>query len=248
MIRQKGGGRSGVQRTPRFGAREQRIRSDEDTALSKLSPKIQNRLPRSLWCDRRALGRHLVLPHDEPGSSSPQTRKAISSRRSNRLHTTQRSVADVLRLKFFFFVCPLRGAVSLTSWEFTSNYSRLNLRLEGICWLPDGIPKHHKLLVLQPLLSLHLQPSITHLRQKAETTCLSYCFIVVEFQRSQRETDWAPEWGRGSLSIRAHTPAIKALNSHDCRQKRTGIEKIVARNSRDFLSFLVVFLCTGCVQ
>ena len=39
MIRQKGGGRSGVQRTPRFGAREQKIRSDEDTALSKLSPK-----------------------------------------------------------------------------------------------------------------------------------------------------------------------------------------------------------------
>ena len=35
----KGGGRSGVQRTPRFGAREQKIRSDEDTALSKLSPK-----------------------------------------------------------------------------------------------------------------------------------------------------------------------------------------------------------------
>ena len=29
--------------------------------------------------------------------------------------------------------------------------------------MPDGIPKHHKLLVLQPLLSLHLQPSITHL-------------------------------------------------------------------------------------
>ena len=39
MIRQKGGGRSGVQRTPRSGAREQKIRSDEDTALSKLSPK-----------------------------------------------------------------------------------------------------------------------------------------------------------------------------------------------------------------
>ena len=35
----KGGGRSGVQRTPRFGAREQKIRSDKDTALSKLSPK-----------------------------------------------------------------------------------------------------------------------------------------------------------------------------------------------------------------
>ena len=29
--------------------------------------------------------------------------------------------------------------------------------------MPDGIPKHHKPLLLQPLLSLHLQSSITHL-------------------------------------------------------------------------------------
>ena len=29
--------------------------------------------------------------------------------------------------------------------------------------MPDGIPKHHKPLLLQPLLSLHLQPSIPHL-------------------------------------------------------------------------------------
>ena len=37
-------------------------------------------------------------------------------RETSRLSTyTQRSVADALRLKFFFFVCPLRGAVSLTS-------------------------------------------------------------------------------------------------------------------------------------
>ena len=32
----KGGGRLGVQRTPSFGAREQKIRSDEDTALIQI--------------------------------------------------------------------------------------------------------------------------------------------------------------------------------------------------------------------
>ena len=35
----KGGGRPGVQGTPRFGAREQKIRSDEDTALIQIESK-----------------------------------------------------------------------------------------------------------------------------------------------------------------------------------------------------------------
>ena len=81
----KGGGRSGVQRTPRFGAREQKIRSDEDTALSKLSPKIQKKLPRSF-----------VMRQESPerrGSSRSQILKA-SLQRLHRLyiyHTEKRS-------------------------------------------------------------------------------------------------------------------------------------------------------------
>ena len=78
----KGGGRSGVQRTPRFGAREQKIRSDEDTALSKLSPKDPKELPRSSWCDRRALGTHITLPHDVPLVSP-----TVHHRRSSRVTT-----------------------------------------------------------------------------------------------------------------------------------------------------------------
>ena len=41
----KGGGRPGVQRTPGFGARERRVRSDEDedTALIQIESKIHSR-------------------------------------------------------------------------------------------------------------------------------------------------------------------------------------------------------------
>ena len=35
----KGGGRPGVQRTPKFGARERKVRSDEDTALIQIETK-----------------------------------------------------------------------------------------------------------------------------------------------------------------------------------------------------------------
>ena len=86
MIRQKGGGRSGVQRTPRFGAREQKIRSDEDTALSKLSPKDPKEIAKKF---RDATG--------EPREKRllPITKlKGISARRPYRLsiyHTEKRS-------------------------------------------------------------------------------------------------------------------------------------------------------------
>ena len=96
MIRQKGGGRSGVQRTPRFGAREQKIRSDEDTALSKLSPKDPKEIAKK-FRDATGEPREKRLLHI---TNSKATRQ--------RLHLlftyTQRSVADALRLKFFFFL------------------------------------------------------------------------------------------------------------------------------------------------
>ena len=111
MIRQKGGGRSGVQRTPRFGAREQKIRPDEDTALSKLSPKDPKEIAEKFRDGTGEPGEMEALLHRQVTNlkASQQRDLLVSS------YITQRSVADVLRSKFFFFVCPLRGAVSLTS-------------------------------------------------------------------------------------------------------------------------------------
>ena len=85
MIRQKGGGRSGVQRTPRFGAREQKIRSDEDTALSKLSPKDPKEIAKKF---RDATGelreKRLLHNHKLKGKSIETSRLYI-------YHTEKRS-------------------------------------------------------------------------------------------------------------------------------------------------------------
>ena len=113
MIRQKGEGRSGVQRTPRFGAREQKIRSDEDTALSKLSPKDPKEIAKKFREWRGAA--HLM------GLSSITTRKAILQR-PHVSAITQRSVADALRLKFF-----LNSVASTTHASLLSALSRLAL-------------------------------------------------------------------------------------------------------------------------
>ena len=99
----KGGGRPGVQRTPRFGAREQKIRSDEDTALSKLSPKIQKKLPRSF-----------VMRQESPerrGSSRSQILKA-SLQRLHCLyiyHTEKRSGRATPEI-FLFLSVPCGGS------------------------------------------------------------------------------------------------------------------------------------------
>ena len=84
MIRQKGGGRSGVQRTPRFGAREQKIRSDEDTALSKLSPKDPKEFAKKF---RDATGE----PREKRHSTSQIQRKLDRDYTSRRIHTEKRS-------------------------------------------------------------------------------------------------------------------------------------------------------------
>ena len=98
MIRQKGGGRSGVQRTPRFGVREQKIRSDEDIALSKLSPKDPKEIAKKFreWM-RKSRRDEAPLHLQVTNLKASQQRDFIVSP-----YTTQRSAADALRLKFFF--------------------------------------------------------------------------------------------------------------------------------------------------
>ena len=85
MIRQKGGGRSGVQRTPRFGAREQKIRSDEDTALSKLSPKDPKEIAKKF--------REWMRKSQGDGGSSTSTNhklKGINKETLSSLHISHR--------------------------------------------------------------------------------------------------------------------------------------------------------------
>ena len=103
----KGGGRSGVQRTPRFGAREQKIRSDEDTALSKLSPKDPKEIAKKFreWM-RKPRRDEAPLHLQVTNLKASQQRDSIVSP-----YTTQRSVADVLRLKFCARLGRQNGAV-----------------------------------------------------------------------------------------------------------------------------------------
>ena len=105
MIRQKGGGRSGVQRTPRSGAREQKIRSDEDTALSKLSPNDPKEIAKKF--------REWMRKSQGDGGSSTSTNhklKGISTKGPSRLfiyHTEKRSRRATLEI--FLFCLSLAG-------------------------------------------------------------------------------------------------------------------------------------------
>ena len=97
----KGGGRSGVQRTPRFGAREQKIRSDEDTALSKLSPKIQRNCQEISWVDEEARRDGPLLNHNTKRHSPETSRLYI-------YHTEKRSGRATPEI-FLFFCLSLAG-------------------------------------------------------------------------------------------------------------------------------------------
>ena len=103
----KGGGRPGVQRTPRFGAREQRFDLTKIQLSSKLSPKDPKEFAKKF---RDATGEPREKRLLQITNSKATYRDPIVS-----TYTTQRSVADALRLKFFFFCLSLAGAVSLTS-------------------------------------------------------------------------------------------------------------------------------------
>merc|ERR1712005_98720 len=87
-------------RTQRFGAREQRFDLTKIQLSSKLSPKDPKEFAKKIREWRGAA----------PGKGRPtHNNKKGNSIETPRLFAyTQRSVADALRLKFFF-VCPLRG-------------------------------------------------------------------------------------------------------------------------------------------
>ena len=117
----KGGGRPGVQRTPRFGAREQRFDLTKIQLSSKLSPKDPKEFAKKIREWRGAApGKGRPTHHNTKGNSTETSRLFAH---------TQRSVADALRLKFFFFfVCPLRG-----QFHSRRESSRRTSRLEGFC-------------------------------------------------------------------------------------------------------------------
>ena len=90
----KGGGRPGVQRTPRFGAREQRFDLTKIQLSSKLSPKDPKEFAKKIREWRGAApGKGRPTHHNTKGNSTETSRLFAH---------TQRSVADALRLKFFF--------------------------------------------------------------------------------------------------------------------------------------------------
>ena len=98
----KGGGRPGVQRTPRFGAREQRFDLTKIQLSSKLSPKDPKEFAKKF---RDATG--------EPREKRllQITNLKATLQRPHRLyiyHTEKRSGRATPEI-FLFFVCPLRG-------------------------------------------------------------------------------------------------------------------------------------------
>ena len=98
----KGGGRPGVQRTPRFGAREQRFDLTKIQLSSKLSPKDPKEFAKKF---RDATG--------EPREKRllQITNLKATLQRLHRLyiyHTEKRSGRATPEI-FLFFVCPLRG-------------------------------------------------------------------------------------------------------------------------------------------
>ena len=121
MIRQKGGGRPGVQRTPRFGAREQRFDLTKIQLSSKLSPKDPKEFAKKF---RDATG--------EPREKRllQITNLKATLQRLHRLyiyHTEKRSGRATPEI-FLFFVCPLRG-----QFHSRRESSRRTSRLEGFC-------------------------------------------------------------------------------------------------------------------
>ena len=82
--------------------------------------------------------------------------------------------------------------------------------------MPDGIPKHHKLLVLQPLLSLHLQPSITHL-VLLSTACPTSLASEPNIRGGRSGVQTAPACGAAFGGIDNDQPEIKARQRHRAR-------------------------------
>ena len=108
MIRQKGGGRPGVQRTTRFGAREQRFDLTKIQLSSKLSPKDPKEFAKKIREWRGAApGKGRPTHHNTKGNSTETSRLYI-------YHTEKRSGRATPEI-FLFFVCPLRGAGPLSS-------------------------------------------------------------------------------------------------------------------------------------
>ena len=92
----EGGGRPGVQRTPRFGAREQRFDLTKIQLSSKLSPKDPKEFAKKIREWRGAApGKGRPTHHNTKGNSTETSRLFAH---------TERSVAGALRLKFFFFL------------------------------------------------------------------------------------------------------------------------------------------------
>ena len=117
----KGGGRPGVQRTPKSGAREQRFDLTKIQLSSKLSPKDPKEFAKKF---RDATG--------EPREKRllQITNLKATLQRLHRLyiyHTEKRSGRATPEI-FLFFVCPLRG-----QFHSRRESSRRTSRLEGFC-------------------------------------------------------------------------------------------------------------------
>ena len=117
----KGGGRPGVQRTPRFGAREQKIRSDEDTALSKLSPKDPKEFAKKF---RDATGE----PREKRLLQITNLKATLQKLHRLYIYHTEKRSGRATPEIFLFFVCPLRG-----QFHSRRESSRRTSRLEGFC-------------------------------------------------------------------------------------------------------------------
>ena len=117
----KGGGRPGVQRTPRFGAREQRFDLTKIQLSSKLSPKDPKEFAKKIREWRGAApGKGRPTHHNTKGKSTETSRLYI-------YHTEKRSGRATPEI-FLFFVCPLRG-----QFHSRRESSRRTSRLEGFC-------------------------------------------------------------------------------------------------------------------
>merc|ERR1711968_425961 len=98
-----GGGRPGVQRTPRFGAEEQRFDLTKIQLSSKLSPKDPKEFVKKIREWRGAArGEECPTHHNTKGNSTERPT-------SLHIHTEKRSGRATPKIFLFFFVCPLRG-------------------------------------------------------------------------------------------------------------------------------------------
>merc|ERR1712146_750681 len=91
-----GGGAAGCTENTEVRCPRAKIRPDEDTASSKLSPKDPKEFAKKIreWWGA-APGKWRATHHNTKGNSTETPRLFAH---------TQRSVADALRLKFFFFL------------------------------------------------------------------------------------------------------------------------------------------------